>query len=315
MNSKKNTFLIDYYKNIMTMEGKKYEYENILGGINRKIKELEKLTVGTERNYNREEKKSIENFPMDYSGLSSAWLGSCAPALVVSVVLCLFKSPSEWFSFFLGLWFVIGIIVSIFYLLGKYFEKIEREKKVKKEIEDENKKLKAEIIKYNMNLKINKSKGSVLLPPLQEEYNYLYECYEKLCVTLKRAYELDLIYPKYRNYIAVCTIYEYLDSGRCSKLDGSDGAYNLFESELRANIIINKLNTVVSKLDRIADNQHALYMSICNANYNINKMFSVLSKDLKHISESTEIMAYNTEAIEQNTEFIKWYEIVKDTIK
>ena len=60
MNSKKNTFLIDYYKNIMTMEGKKYEYENILGGINRKIKELEKLTVGTERNYNREEKKTIE---------------------------------------------------------------------------------------------------------------------------------------------------------------------------------------------------------------------------------------------------------------
>ena len=37
---------------------------------------------------------------------------------------------------------------------------------------------------------------------------------------------------------AMCTMYEYFVTGRCDKLSGADGAYNLYETEVRQNIII-----------------------------------------------------------------------------
>jgi hypothetical protein len=55
---------------------------------------------------------------------------------------------------------------------------------------------------------------------------------------------------------------EYLDSGRCSALEGPDGAYNLYESELRQNYIISKLDTIINQLDMIRENQYYLYTAM-----------------------------------------------------
>lgn len=55
---------------------------------------------------------------------------------------------------------------------------------------------------------------------------------------LRKLYSADVVYPKYRNMVAMCTIYEYLASGRCETLDGAQGAYNLYEAEIRQNIVI-----------------------------------------------------------------------------
>ena len=40
----------------------------------------------------------------------------------------------------------------------------------------------------------------------------------------------------------------------------TNGAYNLYEQELRQNLIINKLDFVIDRLDTVIDNQHMLYM-------------------------------------------------------
>ena len=37
---------------------------------------------------------------------------------------------------------------------------------------------------------------------------------------LKKLYELDYIFPKYRNFVAICSIYEYFVSGRCTEYEG-----------------------------------------------------------------------------------------------
>ena len=65
---------------------------------------------------------------------------------------------------------------------------------------------------------------------------------EKNKKLLKKAYQIEtdlqaimFVFPKYLDIVAVSKIYEYLVTGRCTQLTGTNGAYRLYETELRAN--------------------------------------------------------------------------------
>ena len=121
---------------------------------------------------------------------------------------------------------------------------------------------------------------------------------------LKEYYDLDVVFPKYRNMIAVCTMCEYLQTGRCSELTGPNGAYNLYESELRQNLIINRLEAVVSQLEQIKTNQYYLYNELQTANKKIARVSGQLS-DLYDVSRKnlalSEYTAYCAEITAANT--------------
>lgn len=85
---------------------------------------------------------------------------------------------------------------------------------------------------------------------------------EAVTAKLKKHYSAGLIYPKYQNFVAVAQIYEYLDSGRCDSLVGANGAYNLFEQEMRANTIIVQLDQIYSKLEEIRQLQISIYQAV-----------------------------------------------------
>ena len=100
---------------------------------------------------------------------------------------------------------------------------------------------------------------------------------------LKKLYSEDIIFPKYRNMIAMCTMYEYFASGRCTELTGANGAYNLYESELRQNIIINQLENVNANLEQVKQNQYILYQGIAETNQALRE----ISADVKNIVNAT----------------------------
>lgn len=107
---------------------------------------------------------------------------------------------------------------------------------------------------------------------------------------LKLAYSADIIFPKYRNIEAMTTMWEYLESGRCDSLQGPSGAYNLYESEIRSNAIINRLDVVSDKLDVIINqlsslqaNQYALYAAV----EGIGKRLDSMSRTLDSIFAET----------------------------
>lgn len=79
---------------------------------------------------------------------------------------------------------------------------------------------------------------------------------------LKKLYDLDILYPTYRDIIAVAQILEYIESGICTQLEGSNGAYAEYRNDLRTERIVGSIvdlkNAVVSKLDVIARNQHIM---------------------------------------------------------
>ena len=119
----------------------------------------------------------------------------------------------------------------------------------------------------------------------QSQLTQLNNLLEKLTSAREELYSIDVVYSKYRDLIAISTIYEYFASGRCSELEGPDGAYNLYESELRANIIIGSLGQIISDLQQIKNSQFALYQEIKNSN-------RVIASLLSNIADNTHMTAY-----------------------
>ena len=130
---------------------------------------------------------------------------------------------------------------------------------------------------------------------------------------LEQLYTADIIFPKYRDMVAMCTIYEYFASGRCTELTGPNGAYNLYEAELRQNVIINRLDKIVSQLDQIKQNQYVLYQELKHTD----QLLQGIADDIRVIMNSTDkiarasaIAAHHTQVTAQNTEALKYITLI-----
>ena len=107
--------------------------------------------------------------------------------------------------------------------------------------------------------------------------------------SLTKLYSQNIVYAKYRNLVAIATICEYFDSGRCTELEGPNGAYNMYEGELRSNIIICSLSQIISDLGQIKNGQYALYEQISRSNENVTHL-------LNNIYNAQMLTAYYAEA-------------------
>lgn len=138
--------------------------------------------------------------------------------------------------------------------------------------------------------------------------------------TLLKLYDKNILHPKYRNMTAVCTILEYFETGRCSSLTGSDGAYNLYESEIRQNLIILKLDEVIEHLDELK----ATMYRCCTAIERVSKQLNGIQQELKQLNATASkqllvqqeqvkfasLTTAYTAATAANTEAIKYLSLV-----
>lgn len=128
---------------------------------------------------------------------------------------------------------------------------------------------------------------------------------EEIITAKKKLYSLNVVYGKYRNPIAISSFLDYLLSGRCQGLESNDGAYNLFEQESRADIIIGKMDDIIKSLASIRENQYYIYnqlsvaneaLSLINEQLLVNNITNVAQiYQLSQIAENTDQIAYNTE--------------------
>ena len=131
--------------------------------------------------------------------------------------------------------------------------------------------------------------------------------YTQTSDVLKRYYNLGYIYPKYRGLIPVCTIYEYLDSGRCFTLEGHEGAYNLYESELRMNIVLDKLNEFLYRLDDISSSQHLLANELKASNAQIDYLCHSVDK----IGNTSALTQYYSKISAENSSYLAWMKFLE----
>lgn len=122
-------------------------------------------------------------------------------------------------------------------------------------------------------------------------------------------YNIGIIFPKYRGLVPITMFFEYLSSGRCSQLEGHEGAYNIYEQELRMNLILNKLDDIIVRLDQIQENQYMLANAIKESNKTAQKIYSVVSNcadQLQDISSNTEATMYFSQVSAMNTTYMAW---------
>ncbi|MBQ7897478.1 MAG: zinc ribbon domain-containing protein [Clostridia bacterium] len=154
----------------------------------------------------------------------------------------------------------------------------------------------------NDNARVEKEKKQILA--LQTQQDELRAEITNIEAIMNELYSINVIYPKYREMVPIITMWEYFDSRRCSELFGPNGAYNLYESESRQDIIISNLNKALTMLAQIRDNQYALYEAIQESNDIAERVYrqnESMLESSKNIERNSEIAAYNSKIAAQNS--------------
>lgn len=97
--------------------------------------------------------------------------------------------------------------------------------------------------------------------------------------------EGNFLYPKYLNLPAVCTFIDYLSSGRCERLEGPDGCYNLYEFEARMDLVITNLENINSNLQYISSEVQSLSHELRDINNKLSRFASDLNRIALHTGE------------------------------
>ena len=152
---------------------------------------------------------------------------------------------------------------------------------------------------------------------IDKEIQQAEEVFNNLLDARSKLYSFDIVFGKYRDLAILSTFHEYLMTGRCTSLEGVNGAYNLYESELRSNIIIGKLSDVLTSLEELKNQLNQTQYTIisllhdvngnlqnlnhkmdsaCSAIYDIRDNTADTNKFLGQIAENSKVIAYNTAA-------------------
>lgn len=158
---------------------------------------------------------------------------------------------------------------------------------------------------------------------LEKQIRSLQKSKEDTEKALKRLYDLDIIYRKYRSIVPISMFCEYMDAGRRFVLEGTNGMYDLYEQELLGKQIVGELQQVNANLGRISNqlgsisnsltgiqrNQILIYEEVAKGNriaqdirQGTQKMLESQERHFSLLEESTDIVAFNVSATARRTD-------------
>lgn len=193
------------------------------------------------------------------------------------------------------------LIVSIGTIIWRIFDR----KKVKKSNLEAHK-ANSEIEKENQTIKSN---AAVQLRMINSQIAKIRESLRSTEQTLERFYAKNVVYQKYRGLVPITMFCEYMDSGRCTGLSGHEGAYNIYENEIRLNIIIVKLDNIIRRLDEIRDNQYMLANMLQQTNRELGQLSKTAVaqlRSLEQIEANTAVANYYSGISAMNTTYLAW---------
>lgn len=288
----------DYLKIATAMESDVYTSKKLVNKLSSRINTLNSTNYYTEQNYLMDSIKttSVENRKSHLSKGVKVFIIMCVISCVIAVLfLSLFVSSKELLKNILlygvsfGMWAVIiGVIVRI-------------KKKNAKSEANNNQRINEHKLQES---KILKQKNDLII----DDYTVqLQEARRQLDVSLNnlnKLYSENLLPASYRNFVAVATMYQWLQYGICTEIYGHGGLFDRYDYELKFNRIIGTLDEINSKLDSVIENQRMLYDEIQRGNQiaektyqsvrNIENNTDRMSKDIKQIKINSNITAMNT---------------------
>ena len=84
--------------------------------------------------------------------------------------------------------------------------------------------------------------------------------------TLETYYSTHVLDPEYQDLVPVTTMYGYFKDNRCQELTGHNGAYSLYEKELKAQTITGDLEELLNRTNNLADAQKDILSQVGKVN-------------------------------------------------
>ena len=149
---------------------------------------------------------------------------------------------------------------------------------------------------------------SVVLPGLEQELEINDSAVLRASADLDKYYGAGVLHPKYRGLVPVSTICEYFETGRTDTLSGHTGAYNLYESEYRLNMINSKLDTIQQQLQHISSQNAAMQRSLADLTSTVGSLVdSVDDCTAKNLSCANDIR-YGVQKLQHSAQARGFYE-------
>lgn len=196
-------------------------------------------------------------------------------ALLIYVLFALFLNTiNDPMVLILTIWAILSTIWAAYYFNSNKKSADEKEAKYLMELKKYQKAINDNMKKRQQDETERKVKTTLLQSQRTDVIKSLISSTE----TLKTVYEKNIIFPKYRNLVMVCSLYEYICAGRCDTLEGHEGAYNILETEIRLDRIVSQLDQVIARLEQIQQNQFMLYSAIQNSNQRLSQIMDSTSR-------------------------------------
>lgn len=273
--------IIKYLENAIILEKNVYQLKKIKADFEKKLEKCKNTSFEQEKQY------LVDSFKKNGTILTIICF--------LSGIIFLLATQEIWLFFMLGGGF--GFLFLGILLLNSHSTKVANEEiqKTNLRIRERNECVKK---KQSQQCKILTQNISEIQKKLRES--------EEL---LNSFYSHDIVFEKYQNLIAICTFLEYFKSERCDSLTGRDGAYNIYENEIRLNLILGKMDQVINRLDNIQNNQYTLYNAINESNSKISQLCNSTENMLAHIENintNTALTAYTSSITAINSTCQTW---------
>lgn len=284
--------VIDYFKKVILLETRKYALNKVINKLNK------------ERIEGKSHKEKDFSYKFNKVGFGSV-IGKTIRNFIISIVviamfhqyLCesILRLPSD--SDTIGIIALVFMGIGLLFTIFSFIKYSIQRKNENKKIENEKINYSNDVDKYNAEVDAYNSTLDTQRKDLVERKYAVNSQLKDTKELLQKLYDLNIVHKKYQNFVAVATMCEYFETGRCNSFDGYTGAYNIYEQETRQDKIISRLEDILYSLEDIKKNQFVMYCAIQNGNNLANQL-------LKNTNE----LKQNADIIKENTEMIKFLE-------
>lgn len=149
-------------------------------------------------------------------------------------------------------------------------------KKVKEDYQNALITAERDLVQAQKEYRVEQDKRNAYCEELRKQIAKLNEGISSLKIKLSDMYKIGSIYAPFQNIEAITQIYDYVASGVCDTLEGSNGAYAQYMLDVRANRICASISefkqAMVQEFSRIQKNQYSLYLEMKKTNEILNRI-------------------------------------------
>ena len=136
------------------------------------------------------------------------------------------------------------------------------------------------------------------IPQIVKKQSYLTDMISRIEYNLEQSkkiretvYDEGVLPERYRNIIAVASLYQFLENGICTQIKGHGGIYDTYEYHLKLKEIVDNLIEIRKDLRRIQANQEFLYDKLCDVHETLISINSGINSAAKEIASNTAMTA------------------------